>query len=554
MRLLVLSSRPAPSRTAAIQRLAGPGATVTAPAPTPAPLELAGIDAVVVDGPAPARPRADLDALSAWVETGGALLAIDAAAPEPGGFWADLLGVEPAPAPPPGEYALRVGDHGADSPLTVRLPTESMITDEIRPFEVRSGSAIATISIRFADYAVISERRIGAGRVVVAGVGQAEAALEHPTVATILRRAMRPAQAHPNAGPIGLAVVGYGPFGGMGYYHGLAASNTPGLALVATADPSAERRKAAESDFPGVRAYGTVDELLTDDTVDVVVIATPPAAHAGLALQALRAGKHVACEKPMCLTTAEADELIATAAANQLLLTVNQNRRWDPDFVAIRRAVELGMLGDLFNVETFVGGFEHPCRAWHSEVSVSGGAVYDWGSHHVDWVLQLFGSMPDRVQCHGHKRVWHDVTNLDQLRVRMLWDDGREAEFFQSDVAAIRKPKFYVQGTAGTLVGTYRPIRFERIEVGRGFVEEEAHHAEAPAALSLARYEPGWGLTTTELPVAAEQRFAFHRNLADHLHLGEPIAVSAPSVRSVIRVLEAAQQSSDAGGPEIRLT
>ena len=554
MRLLVLSSRPDPDRAAAIHILAGPGAAITRADPSSGLGDLAGIDAVLVDGPPPPLARADLDVLSGWVEAGGALLAIDPGSTEPGGFWSDLLGVEPLPAPPHGEYALRVPDTGADSPLTVRQPAESMITDTIRPFRVRSGSSVATISIRYDDHDVISERRIGTGRVVVSGVGSTGAALENPTVATIFRRALRPPQAHPSAGPIGLAVVGYGPYGGMGYYHGLAASSTPGLALVAAADPSPDRRKAAESDFPGVRAYSTVHDLLTDDTVDVVVIATPPAAHAALALEALRAGKHVACEKPMCLTTAEADELISTAAANDLLLTVNQNRRWDPDFVAIRRASELGMLGDLFNIETFVGGFEHPCRAWHSEVSVSGGAVYDWGSHHVDWILQLYGSMPDRVQCHGHKRVWHDVTNLDQLRVRMMWSDGREAEFFQSDVAAIRKPKFYVQGTAGTLVGTYRPIRFERIEVGRGFVEEEAHHAEAPAALRLSRYEPGWGLTTTDLPVAPEQRFAFHRNLADHLHLGEPIAVSAHSVRSVIRVLEAAQQSSDAGGPEIRLT
>ena len=210
------------------------------------------------------------------------------------------------------------------------------------------------------------------------------------------------------------------------------------------------------------------------------------------------------------------------------------------------------MLGELFNVETFVGGFEHPCRAWHSEVSVSGGAVYDWGSHHIDWMLEILagtgGPGPATVVCHGHKRVWHDVTNLDQLRVRLNWADGREAEFFQSDVAAVRRPKFYVQGTAGTLVGHYRPVTIERIEAGRGYVAETAHHAEAPAELSLNRYESGYGISETRLPVAPEQRFAFHRNLADHLHLGEPLAVTPESVRRVIAVLEAAGHSSREGG------
>jgi hypothetical protein len=221
-------------------------------------------------------------------------------------------------------------------------------------------------------------------------------------------------------------------------------------------------------------------------------------------------------------------------------LTVHQNRRWDPDFVAVRHAVGAGLLGEIFNVETFVGGYAHPCRTWHSDTAVSGGAGYDWGSHHVDWMLQLLGGVPRLVQAHGHKRVWHDVTNLDQIRVRMTWPDGREAEFMQSDIAAVRRPKFYVQGTAGTLVGSYRAVTFEHIEPGRGYVATEAHHAEAPAELLLARYESGYGISETRLPPAIEQPFAFHRNLADHPSR-RPQPVTPASVQRVIAVLEAAQ-------------
>jgi len=235
------------------------------------------------------------------------------------------------------------------------------------------------------------------------------------------------------------------------------------------------------------------------------------------------------------------------------MLTVHQNRRWDSDFVALRRAVGAGLLGEIFNVETFVGGYAHPCRTWHSDTAVSGGAGYDWGSHHVDWVLQLLTGTPRVVQAHGHKRVWHDVTNHDQIRVRMTWPDGREAEFLQSDIAAVRRPKFYVQGTAGTLVGTYRTITLEAIEPGRGYVATQAHHAEAPADLVLARYESGYGISETRLPPAIEQPFAFHRNLADHLHLGEPLAITPASVRRVISVLEAAQRSSTRGGSAVVL-
>ena len=115
------------------------------------------------------------------------------------------------------------------------------------------------------------------------------------------------------------------------------------------------------------------------------------------------------------------------------------------------------------------------------------------------------------------------------------------------------RDRFYVQGTAGTLVGHYRPMAWDRVEPGRGYVREHAHHAEAPTELTLARYESGYGTTETTLPVAPEQRYAFHANLADHLHLGEPLAVSPQSVRRVIGVLEASQTSGDDGGTIITL-
>src|SRR5262249_33631000 len=235
------------------------------------------------------------------------------------------------------------------------------------------------------------------------------------------------------------------------------------------------------------------------------------------------------------------------------IFTVHHPRRWDPDFVAVRRTVEAGFLGSIFNVETFVGGYAHPCRTWHSDSAISGGAVYDWGSHHIDWVLQLLGESPQMVQAHGHKRVWHDVTNLDQLRVRMTWSDGREAEFFQSDIAAGRRPRSWVRATAGTLVGHSRVVPLEPVERGRGYVARQMHHAEAPAELLLARYESGYGISETRLPPAPEQPFAFHRNLADHLHMGEPLAVTPASARRVIAVLEAARRSSEEGGAPVTL-
>ena len=509
-------------------------------------------DAVVLDGPVTGLTAAGVAALTAAVERGAALLALGAAEPAGQGASPELTRLLGATATPPAHaqpLELFATVAGQGSTLTARSVGEFPVVDVVAPLAPTTGDLVPvlTCSIGFRHHLTVGTRLVGRGQVTVSSLGTTDRALAFPELVTILRRAL---VARPEARPsrsLGLAVVGYGPHGGMGDAHGAAASAVDGLDLVAAVDPDPARRKAAEQAFPEIRTYADVQEVLVDGDVDLAVIATPPSSHASLALRLLRAGKHVALEKPMCLTLAEADELIATAEAEGRMLTVHQNRRWDPDYVALRRAVQAGMLGEVFNVETFVGGFEHPCRAWHSDDSVSGGAVYDWGSHHVDWILQLMGSAPARVTTTAHKRVWHDVTNLDQLRLRLAWDDGREAQFLQSDIAAVRPPKLFVQGTEGTLVGHYRPLVAERLEPGRGYVREESHHAEAPVPLTLARHEPGYGLTETHLPPAPEQRYAFHRNLADHLHLGEPLAVTPRSVRAVVAVLEASHGAGTSG-------
>jgi predicted dehydrogenase len=546
MRVLVVSARLTDRRRDAFRSLSQREADLHFSSPGDPQPDPAEFDAFLVDGPQPARSLETLSALRDAVERGAALVAIGAAPRESNGFWADLLGVIAGPEPPPGEYFARVTS--AHSHITDRVTREFTVVDRFAPLiPVAGGKVVVDVSVALRDLAAVVETPVGAGRVVACGFGNADEALRSPDLVQLLARALR-ADLHCCGRRIGVGVVGYGPLGGTGYHHGLGVTDTEGLELVAVVDPRVDRRKEAQVNFPGVRTYASLDELVGDDDVEVALVATPPAHHAELTLTLLRAGKHVACEKPLCLTLAEADEIIATASAHERVLTVHQNRRWDPDFRAVRRAVTSGLLGEVFNVETFVGGYAHPCRTWHSDSAISGGAVYDWGSHHIDWVLQLLGETPRLVQAHGHKRVWHDVTNLDQLRVRLAWDDGREAEFFQSDIAAVRRPKFYVQGTAGTLVGHYRTITLEHVEPGIGYAARDLHHAEAPAELLLARYESGHGISETRLPLAPAQPFAFHRNLADHLHLGEPLAITPASVRRVIAVLEAARRSSDAGG------
>lgn len=476
-------------------------------------------------------------------------------APKPGDTTAtELAGARVTDATPHTEWFATL----ADRPEAIRLEREIPIFAALNPLEVVAPdtSIAATTSIRFQHQPTITVRTVGSGRIVASAFTDLDALRSHPVLGTYVHRLLRPDFADDSdaaARTLGLAVVGYGPFGGMGYLHGLAATETDGLEFVAAADNSPDRIEAARLDFPGLVGHDSAASLATDDAVDIAVIATPPSLHAELAIELLRAGKHVVLEKPMALTRADADEVIATAVAHDRMVTVHQSRRWDTDFLAVQRLVHNGDLGDVFNIETFVGGFDHPCRAWHSEDSISGGAVFDWGSHHVDWINQLYGSAPSQVLCTTHTRVWHDTSNVDQLSLWMHWDDGREATFRQSDVCAIRRPKFRIEGTAATLEGHYRPLRTESVVPGRGYVETVSHHAEAPVDLTVARYDGAHGLVTSHISPASDPGFGFHRNLADHLQLGEALAVRPEQSRDVVAVLEAAHRSGAQGGTLIEL-
>ncbi len=489
---------------------------------------------------------ASLDELRRFVSSGGALVVV----PEPNDAGlVELTGVVAEAVEPAAEWIVA----WADRPEAARLGREASIFAPLHRVHVVSGDVevAATTSVGFRPVPVLTVRSVGQGRVITLAIADRDAPLAHGALGSYVRRLLTPPG--PPRPAIGMAVVGYGPHGGMGYLHGLAATETEGLAFVAAVDPVVERCAAAVVDFPALRTYATAAELGADEGVELVVVATPPCHHADVAVGLLEAGKHVVVEKPMCLTTLDADRMRAAATANQRVLTVHQSRRWDTDFLALRRALDLGLVGDVFNIETFVGGFEHPCRAWHSEETISGGAVYDWGSHHIDWILRLYGGPPARVITTSHKRVWRDVTNADQVTVWMHWPDGREATFRQSDVSAVRRPKFFVQGTAGTIEGHYRPLRVESVEAGRGHVTHVHHHAEVPVDLRLVRHEPGYGPVEQVLPPAPPPGWGFHRNLADHLLLGEPLAVPADQSRDVVAVLEAAQRAGAHGSAVVDL-
>jgi len=262
----------------------------------------------------------------------------------------------------------------------------------------------------------------------------------------------------------------------------------------------------------------------------------------------LAAGKHVVCEKPLAISTAEADSMAEEAAVRGLHLGCHQNRRWDVDYLAIRGARDEGLLGEVFHVETFVGGFVHPCGEWHSHAPISGGTAYDWGAHYLDWIVSLIPDSVESVTGSTQKRIWHDVTNADQERIRIRFAGGQEAEFLHSDIAAVRKPKWYVLGTEGAVVGHWREESSLEPDPLDYYHRHDYPPTEVTPDLTLFRRHPSGQILAQAMALPQRDHHGFHRNLADHLLTGEALVAPLEDSVTVVAILEAAARSAARGG------
>lgn len=321
--------------------------------------------------------------------------------------------------------------------------------------------------------------------------------------------------------------IGLLAYGAIGHEHNLAVQATSGLELTAVCDTNPDRIVAAKELAPDVASFSDAMVMLDSGTLDLVVISTPPNSHYTWAKEALQRNIHVVLEKPMALTAEECDELMALAAAKKLLLVVYQNRRFDADFVTMARLIREGQIGDVFQYDCFVGGYSQPCTYWHSNAEISGGAIFDWGSHFIDQILSIIPDDVAHVSGQNHKRVWMHATNADHAQVTITFTSGVQATFVNSDLAAARKPKFYVLGTKGAIVGDWDPAA-------------EPAVADRPAILTV-HSSNGSGST---IDLDNVQPFAFHASLVDFLHNQVPMSVQAVQSRNVVALMEAAERSA----------
>ncbi len=326
---------------------------------------------------------------------------------------------------------------------------------------------------------------------------------------------------HNPARMIRTALVGYGAQFGMGKHHAENANKTEGLSLVGIYDVLEERREAARNEQPQAKVYDTYEQLLEAAEVDMVVLITPHDTHAPLSIAASRAGKHVITEKVMCLDTREADDMIDAAKAAGKMLTVYQNRRWDGDYLTVRKVIESGALGKVFQIESSVNGWWFP-GGWRGVKAQGGGMLYDWGAHLTDQIVQLMlPAKPKTVfaqSCYGV----HDVDIETQTTAMIAFDNGVIAEIDVGCISHYTRPRWLIRGEKAAL----KMQDWETASLRGNF---DGLHGELKVDV-----EPGqWG--------------AFYENVSRHLNHGDSLFVRPEEVRIAMAIIEAAQASAKSG-------
>lgn len=244
---------------------------------------------------------------------------------------------------------------------------------------------------------------------------------------------------------LGVAVAAYGSASRV--FHVPLLRTIPGLDVRMIVSRTPEAVRAA---LPQVRAVQDFAAVCAAPDIDLVVIPTPNDTHAPLAAQALAAGKHVVVDKPFALSVAEAQQLLALAAANGRVLSVFQNRRWDADFLTLRRVLDSGAIGDPVHFESHFDRYrpQVPDR-WRDRAGPGSGLWYDLGPHVVDQALQLFG-MPRAVFVDLASQ--RDGATTDDRFHALLRYDRLRVVLHATTLAAAESPRFVLHGTRGSWI------------------------------------------------------------------------------------------------------
>jgi predicted dehydrogenase len=332
-------------------------------------------------------------------------------------------------------------------------------------------------------------------------------------------------------------VIGFGLAGRI--FHAAVIAETPGLELACIVQ---RRGEEAAKAHPGVPICQSIDEMLSDKSIHLVVVATPSYSHFEIAHECLRAGRNVLVDKPFTLTSDEAEQLIDEARKRGVLVTAYQNRRWDGDFVTLKQVLSSGALGRVVSYESHFDRFREAPRpdVWRESGGPGGGILFDLGPHLIDQATTLFGN-PESVW--ADVRIDRDGGAVDDAFDVLLKFNGVTALLRSTLTAATVGPRFVVHGTKGSFVKWGLDPQEDALKAGARF--SDAGFGEEP--------ESEWGELhvagepAQKVKTAAGDYRGIYANVRDAVLGKAKLEVTPEQVWRTTRLIELARVSSGEG-------
>lgn len=337
----------------------------------------------------------------------------------------------------------------------------------------------------------------------------------------------------------GCAVIGYG---GMGSWHTRKIKDEFGdcAELIGIYDINPERCRIAEEN--GIHAFSSREELLADERIDLVTIATPNDVHKEIAIAALEAGKNVISEKPVAMNSGELEDMIACANRCGKLFTVHQNRRWDQDYLSVRKLMEENTLGKIFRIESRVHGSRGIPGDWRNQPEHGGGMLLDWGIHLLDQALMM--TMPRKLVSVYAELTY--VTNEkcdDGFRATLLFDDGLSFLVEVTTSNFIELPLWYVLGENGSGVITDWDCNGKIVMVSDWENRDSVPIVAGAGITKTMAPRTDDTIKTYPLEVAPTDWGGYYKNIFAYLKGEEDIIVTHNQQRRLMRLIEAIKES-----------
>lgn len=302
-------------------------------------------------------------------------------------------------------------------------------------------------------------------------------------------------------------------------------------------------KKTAKETYKEIISFDTLEEMLADENIELVIINTPNATHYDYAKKALLAGKHIIVEKPFVITSTEGEELIALAAELQKKISVYQNRRYDSDAKLLKKVVSENLLGQIGEAELHYDRYRKELSPKvHKEVPAPGnGILYDLGSHLIDEALQLFGK-PEAV--FADRMVMRPVSKVDDYFEILLYYPRKRVRLKASNQVRESIPAFVLHGSEGSLIKSRADVQENDLIAGK-LPENDGWGIEPGDQKGFLHTEKDGQVIKEFIAAPKGNYMEYFDQMYKAIRLNEQVPVTAEEGLEVIKLIEAALCSNE---------